>query len=150
MKPISWSAGVLVFRYFERIKRYLFVQREDGLIALPSGHQEAKETLDQTAIRETQEETGYLVELICFEPIQVTETAEKYSARVIFLAEITEQSSIGEHKVVWLSPSEMLGEYLAGRMFRGVWQLEGHETTQVLPLSDLAKEVQYVTNKYKF
>lgn len=52
--------------------RYLLVQetRPDihGLWGIPAGHQDEREELHQTAIREAKEETGYTVELLSEEP----------------------------------------------------------------------------------
>jgi len=137
MKRTSLSAGIVAFKYFEGVKKYLFVKRGDGLLAWPSGHQESGETIDKTAIREALEETDFAVELICFLPIKISERENKISVRVVFLAELKERISEGEHEVVWLTPSEILSAFYAGGMFRWTWQLEAYEDTNVQPLKNL-------------
>lgn len=52
------SAGGIVFRVKDEGIEVLIIHDSYGKIAFPKGHQEKGETLEETALRETQEETN--------------------------------------------------------------------------------------------
>lgn len=58
------SAGGVVFRKAGDEIQLLLIQDRFGKISLPKGHQEAGETLEQTAIREIEEETGVVGKIV--------------------------------------------------------------------------------------
>jgi 8-oxo-dGTP pyrophosphatase MutT (NUDIX family) len=58
------SAGGVVFRKGAEGTQILLIQDRFGKITLPKGHQEAGETIEQTAIREIEEETGVVGEIV--------------------------------------------------------------------------------------
>jgi 8-oxo-dGTP pyrophosphatase MutT (NUDIX family) len=57
------SAGVICYTDFKNIRYYLLILSSKGNWDFPKGHQEEGETLGQTALRETQEETGLIVNI---------------------------------------------------------------------------------------
>lgn len=58
------SAGIIVYYDFEDKRKYLLLHYEEGHWDLPKGHVENQEKLEETAIRETFEETGLNVNII--------------------------------------------------------------------------------------
>jgi 8-oxo-dGTP pyrophosphatase MutT (NUDIX family) len=58
------SAGGVVFRKRTEGIQILLIQDRFGKITLPKGHQEAGETIEQTAVREIEEETGVIGEIV--------------------------------------------------------------------------------------
>jgi 8-oxo-dGTP pyrophosphatase MutT (NUDIX family) len=60
--PHEISAGTIVY-YEDKSIKYLILQHEEGHWDLPKGHVEKNETLEDTAKRETKEETGLDVEI---------------------------------------------------------------------------------------
>jgi ADP-ribose pyrophosphatase YjhB (NUDIX family) len=64
---MSWSPRVTVATVIERDQRYLMVYEEaDGkkVYNQPAGHLDPNETLQEAAVRETLEETGWDIKLI--------------------------------------------------------------------------------------
>jgi 8-oxo-dGTP pyrophosphatase MutT (NUDIX family) len=60
------SAGGVVYRIIDRRPQFVLCGRIDtGAWGLPKGTPDAGETLEQTAVREAQEETGLQVRLVC-------------------------------------------------------------------------------------
>lgn len=57
------SAGIVVFRRMEEIQ-FLFLMKKDGYLDFPKGHIEKGENKIQTALRETEEETGIVCKII--------------------------------------------------------------------------------------
>lgn len=58
------SAGGVVFRKVGEEIQILLIRDRFGKITLPKGHQEAGESMEQTAVREIEEETGILGKII--------------------------------------------------------------------------------------
>lgn len=54
----EYSAGVIVYYQRNGVTLYLLLHYERGFWDLPKGHIEGKETKEQTALRELDEETG--------------------------------------------------------------------------------------------
>jgi 8-oxo-dGTP pyrophosphatase MutT (NUDIX family) len=73
------SAGGVVFRQYHGKYEVLLIDDRFGKLSLPKGHQEAGETIEQTAIREIAEETGVHGEIMKkITTITYTFTHEKY------------------------------------------------------------------------
>jgi diadenosine hexaphosphate hydrolase (ATP-forming) len=73
------SAGGVVFRQHQGNYEVLLIDDRFGKLTLPKGHQEAGESLEQTAIREIAEETGVHGEIMNkITTITYTFTHEKY------------------------------------------------------------------------
>jgi 8-oxo-dGTP pyrophosphatase MutT (NUDIX family) len=62
MKEVS--AGGVVYRLHNGEIEILLIHDRFGKITLPKGHQEAGETIEQTALREIEEETGVVGEIV--------------------------------------------------------------------------------------
>lgn len=60
----EYSAGIIVFFESNRGREYLLLHYQAGHWDFPKGHIEHKETKQQAALRELQEETGLSVQLI--------------------------------------------------------------------------------------
>ena len=91
MADIIQIAGVVLR---DQAGRYLLVQEKKstvyGLWNLPAGHVDAGETPQLAAIRETQEETGFTVELTDAEPIFIDSSEESGRIKYAFLAHASE------------------------------------------------------------
>ncbi len=65
-KSVEW-VGIVAGCLLKQDGKYLLVQENQkkafGLWNLPAGHVDRGETIEQAAIRETKEESGYIVEL---------------------------------------------------------------------------------------
>ena len=88
------SCGAVIYREYKGEIQYLTVSHlEDGHWCFPKGHQEKKETEEETAIREIEEETGLKVELFSGFRTQVRYSPkENVSKEVIFfLAKVKEE-----------------------------------------------------------
>ncbi|HUE76089.1 MAG TPA: NUDIX hydrolase [Chloroflexota bacterium] len=60
------SAGGVVYRYVDQRPEFVLCGRRDtGAWGLPKGTPAAGETLEQTAVREAQEESGLRVRVVC-------------------------------------------------------------------------------------
>lgn len=57
----EYSSGIIVYRYEDDTRKYLFLKRKEGFLDLPKGHIEKGEHALEAAIRETREETGLVV-----------------------------------------------------------------------------------------
>jgi bis(5'-nucleosidyl)-tetraphosphatase len=67
--PAVSAAGILLMtRPTEHVPRQFLLMRHTNRWDLPKGHAEANETAQQTALRETQEETGIAASLITIDP----------------------------------------------------------------------------------
>ncbi|NTV23279.1 MAG: NUDIX domain-containing protein [Nanoarchaeota archaeon] len=58
------SAGIIVYRKHDDKIQYLLLHYEEGHWDFPKGHVEGTETLEETALRETFEETGLKIVMV--------------------------------------------------------------------------------------
>lgn len=117
------EAGTVTTRIENDKMEFLIIYRKkSGDFSLPKGHLEAGESLEETAIRETHEETGYEVKLIDFiGSFEYKLEREKDGKNIyiirrpyIFYAEVSGGSSNGQNidenegdmKVFWMSYEE--------------------------------------------
>ena len=119
-------AGVVI----QRDGKYLLVQEKQPkaykLWNFPAGHVEDDMTIEETAVMEAKEETGYDVKLI--------EKVQEWDRRVmqhLFSAEITGgELKIPEHEIMdakWFTLEELKG---MKEQLRGNWILEGIEKVE--------------------
>lgn len=54
----EFSSGIVVYSYFDNVRKFLFLKRKEGFLDLPKGHIEKEEHALEAAIREAREETG--------------------------------------------------------------------------------------------
>ncbi len=123
--------------------QYLMVQERKalahGLWCFPGGHVDEGETLQQAAIRETQEEVGFDVEIIDPKPILVSHIAKVSHEYHAFLATITS----GKLKVdyddlldaKWLSLDEVKALEADNKMrdplvYKAILKAEAHENSR--------------------
>ncbi len=126
-EPQLINVGGTVIRDSEG--KYLMVQekRADiyGLWNIPAGQQDAGETLQQTAIRETAEEVGLLVELLDSDPIHIEKSKHGHICHS-FAAEIVGGRLDIQHdeiiKAVWLSFDEIKRLNAKGKI-RAPWTM---------------------------
>lgn len=84
-----WRPHVTVASVVERDGRFLLVEenvRGQRVLNQPAGHLDAGETLQQAAVRETLEETGWHVELTHFLGVQQWTTGALHFVRFAFAA----------------------------------------------------------------
>lgn len=126
----EWEAsiqrvGVVVGSLVKREGRYLLVKENPNgkeVYNLPAGHVDKDEQLENAAIREAKEETGYDVRLI--EQIALYHESAPQSVKHVYSAEIIsghEKAQEGEIlEVVWRSFDEIAELEKAGQM-RAPW-----------------------------
>ena len=112
---MSWEPHITVAVVVEREGRFLLVEeqseRSDMVLNQPAGHVEQGETLEQAAIREALEETGWDVALTAFLGLYVYTPPHKPDVtyyRACFLADATlhhpqRALDTGILQAVWLS-----------------------------------------------
>lgn len=111
------SCGAIVYRLENGKRKYLLLRSDDGYCGFPKGHVEKDETEEQTARRETEEETG-IVDLE-FEPLFremisyffTKEHRKIYKEVVYFLAKTgTEEAKVSDEHVgfEWLEYDKAL------------------------------------------
>ncbi len=115
---MTWAPHVTVATIIERDGKFLMVYEEaDGkkVYNQPAGHLDPNETLQQAAIRETLEETGWTVELTGVVGINlyVAPSNGVTYLRTTFIAEVISQDTerkldTGIIAAVWLSYEEIL------------------------------------------
>ncbi|MCX7846333.1 MAG: NUDIX hydrolase [Dictyoglomaceae bacterium] len=89
MKAIS-AGGVVFYK-----NKVLILQRKNGNWVLPKGHVEDNENIEETAIREVEEESGIKVEII------------DYIGEIEYHASATEFHPEEEKKVIWFLMSAL-------------------------------------------
>ena len=139
---MAWAPHVTVATIIERDNRFLMVYEEaDGkkVYNQPAGHLDPNETLNEAAIRETLEETGWTVELNGVVGVNLYTAPSNGITyfRTTFIAnavshDATRALDTGIIEAVWLTYEELLAhkdqlrspmtlqiieEYLAGRRF---------------------------------
>lgn len=111
-KSVVW-AGVIAACLIQEHNKYLLVQEKQkkayGLWNFPAGHVDKDETLEEAAIREASEETGYRVRLV--REVGLYHEAAERPVKHVFMAEIIEgELTIPEDEILdarWFSYSEI-------------------------------------------
>ena len=118
---MSWEPHVTVAVVVERDSRFLLVEeindRDMLVLNQPAGHVEQGETLEQAAIREALEETGWQVALTAFLGLYVYTPPHKPDLtyyRACFLADAVthfpeRELDQGIQQAVWLTLDEITG-----------------------------------------
>ena len=118
---MSWTPHVTVATIVQDQQRFLFVEERSMnvshlVINQPAGHVEANETLIQAAVRETLEETGWLVDITHLLGIYTytppSDPTETYY-RFCFIAntvshDATRPLDTGIERAFWLSLDELI------------------------------------------
>lgn len=147
-----WQPDVTVATVVVRDGRLLIVEEQvrGGLVLnQPAGHLEPDESLQQAALRETLEETGWDVRLTAFvgayqwrAPAQSDGSGGRHYLRMAFAAEplrhhATRVLDDGIVQALWLTPAE-LSEQSARHRSPLVWRVvEDYLAGQRLPLTAL-------------
>jgi ADP-ribose pyrophosphatase YjhB (NUDIX family) len=130
MSQSEWEAsiqrvGVVVGSLVKRDGKYLLVKENPNgkdVYNLPAGHVDKGEQLEIAAVRETKEETGYVIRLI--EQFALYHESAAQSVKHVYLAEIIggeEQAQEGEIlEVAWQTFDEIAEHEKAGRT-RAPW-----------------------------
>lgn len=113
--------------------KFLLVQEAEpdvhGLWNWPAGHVDQGETIEQSAIREAKEETGFEVRLI--KPVGIWHKSGDKSVKHVYLAEITGGEMNGPTdeilEVKWFTLDEIIN---MKRQLRNVWVLEAAEMVE--------------------
>ena len=148
---IPWHAHLTVATIVERDGRYLLVEEiaEVGkpVFNQPSGHVERNETLEQAAIRETYEETGWDVEITGIVGMYLlhAESNDTTYFRVCFAAKPQNhhpEQSLDEGIIAahWLTKAELQASATPPRSALVMRCIEDYETKPLLPLSRLHHE----------
>ncbi|MCH5583854.1 NUDIX domain-containing protein [Shimazuella sp. AN120528] len=136
------SAGGVVFRKVMDEIQLLLIQDRFGKITLPKGHQEAGETIEQTAIREIEEETGVVGKIVTkIDTISYIFTHPEHGEvekEVTYYVVQTDEDSVSPqleeiNEVVWYSIEEA----------RELHKANGYDNNQ----SILEKAIQYITKE---
>ncbi len=138
-KTVEWArvvAGCVIYK----AGKYLLVQerqnRAYGLWSLPAGHVDKGETIEQAAVRETLEETGYAVELQ--QKIGVYHEAIERSVKHAYIAKIVGGKQIASSNEVlqvgWLDYPEIESLYRNGKL-RTDWTWLAIQTAEAARLN---------------
>jgi ADP-ribose pyrophosphatase YjhB (NUDIX family) len=142
----DWLPHVTVATVIERDGRYLMVEERDKtsgkmVFNQPAGHLEQNETLQQAALRETREETGWEVELIGVLGIALyTAPANGVTYhRTTFLArplQAIEKCEIDPdiHAVHWLDYESIVNESARMRSLMVIADIERYLAGHIYPL----------------
>ncbi len=113
---MTFSPHITVACIVEQDGRFLFVRehtRNGIAINQPAGHLEADETLQQAALRETLEETGWHIELTALTGIYLYQAANGVTyQRLCFAARPLQQQASAQLDAeiiepLWLTPGEL-------------------------------------------
>ncbi|MBC8060663.1 MAG: NUDIX domain-containing protein [Clostridiaceae bacterium] len=88
------SCGAVIYKENKGEVQYLIISHQgDGHWCFPKGHQEKKETEEETAIREIKEETGLKVKLVSDFRTQIEYFPKKNISKevIFFLAKVKEE-----------------------------------------------------------
>lgn len=148
---MSWFAHVTVATVIRKDDRYLMVYEhtESGpAYNQPAGHLEENETLEQAALRETQEETGWNVELTGLVGISLYKapTNGVTYVRVTFAAEAVAPITgavldEGIIEALWLTYTEISARAAQLRSPLVLADIERHRNGSLSPL-DLVRDFQ--------
>jgi 8-oxo-dGTP pyrophosphatase MutT (NUDIX family) len=146
---MDWIPHVTVATVIERDGKYLLVEEQsEGRLVLnqPAGHLEPNETLQDAAIRETLEETGWHIDLkgvvglaLYTSPINnIT-----YSRTTFYAEAISHEASIelddGIVRAIWMSYEEMLDASDRMRSNLVVKSVEQYRSGHTYPLDMIFK-----------
>jgi 8-oxo-dGTP pyrophosphatase MutT (NUDIX family) len=147
-----WQPDVTVATLVVDGGRLLCVEeRSNGQLVInqPAGHLEPDESLEQAALRETREETGWEVRLTAFvgayqwkAPVQADGSEGRHYLRFAFAAEPVHRDPArtldeGIVRALWMTPAELMAERERHRSPL-VWQaVADHLSGQRYPLSML-------------
>jgi ADP-ribose pyrophosphatase YjhB (NUDIX family) len=142
---MEWVPHVTVATVVEKDGKYLLVQeRSHGQLVFnqPAGHLEANETLEQAAVRETLEETGWLVAVKGLVGIALYTSPHNQVTyhRTTFFAEAIshdpqQKLDDGIEQALWMSYQEMLSSASAMRSELVIKSVERYRDGQRLPLT---------------
>lgn len=145
---MTWAPHVTVATIIERDQKFLMVYEEaDGkkVYNQPAGHLDPHETLQQAAIRETLEETGWTVKLTAVVGINlyVAPSNGVTYLRTTFIAEAISQDTerkldIGIIEAVWLTYDEILARKEQLRSPMTLQIIEDYRLGKNFPLSVIA------------
>jgi 8-oxo-dGTP pyrophosphatase MutT (NUDIX family) len=141
---------VTVATVVAREDRFLIVEERDKrslqmVYNQPAGHLETGETIIQGAIRETLEETGFVVTptgVLSVGLYRPQDRDETY-CRITLSAEVREHDTSAEldpdiHQVLWMSREQIEAESARLRSPMVIDSIERHQSGQIYPLSMLA------------
>lgn len=142
---MTWAPHVTVAVIIERGRKFLMVYEEaDGkkVYNQPAGHLDPNETLQQAAIRETLEETGWTAKLTGVVGVDLYKAPSNGVTylRTTFIAEpisldIDRQLDTGIIEAVWLTYEEILARQEQLRSPMTLKILEDYLTGKSFPLS---------------
>jgi len=142
---MTWAPHVTVATIVERDGKFLMVYEEaDGkkVYNQPAGHLDPNETLQQAAIRETLEETGWNVKLTGIVGIDLYEAPSNRVTylRTTFIAKIINQDTerkldTGIIEAVWLTYEEILAREQQLRSPMTLKILEDYRAGKRFPLN---------------
>jgi ADP-ribose pyrophosphatase YjhB (NUDIX family) len=124
-KSVIW-VGVVAGCVIRQNDAYLLVQEKwhtvYGLWNLPAGHVDKGSSIEDTAVREVQDETGFLVELI--DKVGLYHESATSTVKHVFLAQIISGQLKVQHDELldarWLSYQEIAELHTSGKL-RGEW-----------------------------
>lgn len=104
-------AGVIIYKKDNNKIKYLFVsmnENSNNSYLIPQGHIEENETPYTTAIRESEEESGAVIEIERNLGFQIHKAKEKIYKTYIFLAKYIKQCTAEEkRKIIWLTNEQI-------------------------------------------
>jgi 8-oxo-dGTP pyrophosphatase MutT (NUDIX family) len=138
----QFQPRVTVATLVPRDGRYLFV--EENILGIrvlnqPAGHLDAGETLHAAAVRETLEETGWLVELTHFLGVSQLQLSDRQFIRFNFLAKPLSHDKNrildeGIVQAIWLSEPELLAYPAPPRSDMVLATIKSYTRADFLPL----------------
>lgn len=135
MADVTLIAGAIIQG---KDKKYLLVQEKQthvyGLWNWPAGHVDPGETLQQAAVREAEEETGFKVKLLDEKPLYVGRGHSGTTNRVhLFRGEVVSGNLKFQADELldaqWFTKSEIQALAMAGKT-RGEWIMKGIEAAE--------------------
>ncbi len=143
----NWYAHVTVATVVEKNGRFLLVEEQgpDGLVLnQPAGHLDPNESLQQAAVRETLEETGWHVELqglLGMALYTAPSNGVTYHRTTFYASPIREEADFtldtGIVRALWLSFDEILDQSARMRSPLVVAAIERYRDDKKLPLDTI-------------